>query len=113
MRPLTFIIVLLFAVVSCMGCAPFWIEMAVEPRDSESQAAAPTRDERSILLATVSDTAGTFGLKLSGGRGGSEESAWTTAYWSYEILALYRRADSETAYSRVEIEVRRDKTPME
>ncbi len=116
MRQPTLLIPLLFALLQCTGCAPFWIEMTLEPRDSERQMAVPSEEELAIVLTTVSETASEFGLRKSrnlDGPGGLIESTGAGDHWSHQILTLYQRADEKTAYSRVEIEVRRDKNTNE
>jgi hypothetical protein len=112
MRKKAFRIALLIGACLSIGCAPFWIDLTIEPRDSDSQSSVLTQDERSTVLATVSDTASMFGLEKStrvDGPYGLKEATASGEHWSYQILALYQRADEKTRYSRVEIEVRRTK----
>jgi hypothetical protein len=112
MRRRAFRIALLIGACLSIGCAPFWIDVTIEPRNPDSQSAALTQDERSTVLATVSDTASAFGLEKStrvDGPDGLKEATGAGEHWSYQILALYRRADEKTRYSRVAITVRRTK----
>ena len=106
----------LLCIVPCFACAPFRIALTFEPIDPKIQMTTLTEDELSRVLTVVSDTAEAFGLeedpRLSG-PDGLKQRTETSDYWSFQLLARYKRVDKATAYSRVEVHVSRDKETSE
>ncbi len=104
------------AFLLCVGCNPFWLEMTFEARNPRAQTTALSSEERSKLLAAVAQTARTFGLKESEGLEGPyglKAMIDKDHRWPNQLLASYKRKDEKTQYSRIVLNVLRNKATDE
>ena len=107
---------ILLSALFCVGCNPFWLEMTFEAHDPAAQTTALSSDELSKVLAAVAQTASTFGLKASEsleGPYGLKAMIEKDDRWPNQLLAFYKRKDEKTQYSRIDLQVLRNKATDE
>jgi hypothetical protein len=90
------------------------IEIGIKPIDEVTQSAVLSADERLRVLEIVADPATAFGLaedpRMRSPQG-FEQDKDSIDPWTYKIIALYERlGDEATGHSRVQLEVRQDKS---